>query len=273
MASAHGWLPTSLLWDSWGRGPENLWLQLSLFSLLSAAGGFRRQGRREPFRKLLQPDQPVGRQLLLLLRRDRHHNHRWALPHSEGGARDAAQNNRAVIGGGGFTSPLSTSPLTLTLSSCYILTSKFANSFLRKLIFFAIYQKLFLVNFLSVLSRKHNFCCLLAARDVQCETAGLLNSPLAATSDILEELFMKPLPKVSFSRSKNALKGKLEHVSESRKSWLFLNPKFTYSYLKAFVLYYSHCHLRNYAWILLWIQAAVLIKQSFYDMMNKQTSI
>lgn len=72
----------SLRWDSWGRGPENLWLQLSLFSLLSAAGGFRRQGRREPFRKLLQPDQPVGRQLLLLLRRDRHHNHRWAHPRS-----------------------------------------------------------------------------------------------------------------------------------------------------------------------------------------------
>lgn len=102
---------------------------------------------------------------------------------------------------------------------------------------------------------------------------GLLNSPLAATtSDILEELFMKPLPKVSFRRSKNALKGKLEHVTESRKSWLFLNPKFTYSYLKAFVLYYSHCHFRNYAWILLWIQAAVLVKQSFYDMTNKQTN-
>lgn len=93
MASAHGWLPTSLLWDSWGRGPENLWLQLSLFSLLSAAGGFRRQGRREPFRKLLQPDQPVGRQLLLLLRRDRHHNHRWALPRC----------NHAVIRGGIYT--------------------------------------------------------------------------------------------------------------------------------------------------------------------------
>lgn len=149
---------------------------------------------------------------------------------------------------GGFTSPLSTSSLTLTLSSCYILNSKFAHSFLRKLIFFAIYQKLFLVNFLSVLSHKHKFCCLLAARDVQCETAGLLNSPLAATtSDILEELFMKPLPKVSFRRSKNALKGKLEHVTESRKSWLFLNSKFTYSSLKAFVFYYSHCHFRNYA--------------------------
>lgn len=137
----------------------------------------------------------------------------------------------------------------------------------------------FLVNSLSVLSHKHKFC-----GGVYCGrlvTFGVNQHTFTELSfgrnhqwyfrGAISELTAQ----VSFRRSKNAPKGKLQYMTGNIISvgWLFLNHKFTYSYLKAFVLYYSQCQLRNYAWMLWLIQGAVLVKQSAQRFMTTNLNI